>query len=89
MNPKQIADTIRERIHLKECYEHIFTLPEGEIVLKHLIRKGHVLSSTFVAGDSNMTAVQEGERRMVLSILRMVYSDNQELIKQIEEIHDA
>lgn len=79
-----MMDVVRDRIRLHGAYQRVFDGPDGETVLRHLMHIGHVTSSTFVRGDMHETAMQEGERRLVLSVLKFVRHDHAELIKQIE-----
>jgi hypothetical protein len=49
------------------------------------MNEGFVLSSTFVAGDPHQTAMNEGSRRLALSILKMAKIDQSEKFDQIEQ----
>lgn len=82
---RELLNRLAHKVNLHEAYYGTFTSPDGKLVLQHLIKVGHVTSSTFVAGDPNMTAFREGQRHIVLSILRNVNKDTTALIKQIEE----
>lgn len=80
---------IRDRLNLIGAYQRVFDTPDGKVVLAHLMREGFVVKSTFVAGDSHQTAMNEGSRRLVLSILRIVNKDQKQLLEQLEkEIQD-
>lgn len=72
------------RSALVHSYRRLFDCPDGEIVLRHLIKKFHVLSSTMVVGDSHFTAMQEGERRVILSILRWARKDYAQIMADID-----
>lgn len=86
---RKFAD-IRNRIDVHSSYERVFQSPDGHRVLRHLMKVGFVTSSTFVAGDPHATAMNEGSRRLALSILKFVCKDHNALVKQIEEgIEDA
>lgn len=82
-----IADAIRDRLALHGSYRVVFDpgSPHVRRVLRHLCKVGHVLDTTFVAGDPYQTALHEGERRMVLSLLRFIHKNPESLIKQLEE----
>lgn len=75
----------REKVALHQSYQNVFTTPDGERVLRHLMKSGFVLSSTFVKGDPYATALNEGSRRLALSILRFVHKDHSALIEAIEQ----
>ncbi len=81
----ELADRIADRIRLKASYQRTFDAPDGKRVLRHLMRVGFVTKSTFVAGDPHQTAMNEGSRRIVLSIIRFIATDDAALIKQLEE----
>lgn len=74
-----------ERVKLHGAYKNVFDTPQGEEVLKHIMRVGFITRSTFVAGDPNQTCLNEGQRRLALSILRFVRKDKTKLIEQIEK----
>lgn len=82
---KDIRDKIADKIHLHASYVRTFETPDGQRVLRHLMRKGFILESTFVAGDPQQTVLNEGSRRMVLSIISFLGRDHSELVKQLEQ----
>lgn len=63
-------------VRLHEAYQAVFSTPDGEMVLEHILKVGHVMDSTFVRGDIHETCLREGERRLALSILRHVLKDH-------------
>lgn len=79
---------IQSREKLAEKYRLIFDTPDGRDVLRHIVRMAHVDRSTFVK-DVNVMLVREGERRLALSILRMVCRDHEELQQTIEDSLNA
>lgn len=82
---RQVADILRERLYLKKAYRQVFSTEDGKIVLRHLMRTCFITSPTFIAGDPQSTAMNEGSRRVVLSILKFLKMDEKELLKQIEQ----
>jgi hypothetical protein len=74
-----------DRLALKASYRRVFETPDGKRVLRHLMRVGFVTKSTFVVGDPHQSAMNEGSRRMVLSIINFVVKDYAELENYIEE----
>jgi hypothetical protein len=76
---------LRDRVLLHGSYQNVFGTPEGEQVLAHIAKVGFLTRSTFVAGDPEQTMLNEGSRRLALSILRFVRKDHGELLKQIEK----
>lgn len=71
-------------IKLHESYQVVFSTPDGELVLEHILRVGHVFESSFVRGDVHETCLREGERRLALSILRHVLKDHSQFQKIAE-----
>jgi hypothetical protein len=76
---------LKERIDLHETYVAVFSSPEGQRVLRHILKVGNATNSTFVQGDPHGTSFREGQRHLALSIAKMVYRDTTELIKQVEQ----
>lgn len=76
---------IKRKIDVGASYKAVFETPDGQRVLQHLMRVGFVTSSTFVVNDPQQTALNEGSRRIVLSIIKKIGTDDSELIKQMEE----
>lgn len=72
------------RAGVVRAFKRCFETDDGKAVLRHLIRKFHVLDSTFTAGDPHLTAMMEGERRVVLSILRWAKKDFTKILSEIE-----
>lgn len=63
----------------------VFLSPSGEKVLNYLCKIAHVNEATYVPGDTHETAHREGMRRVVLSILRFIDKDPQELLNLPKE----
>ena len=80
-----IVDNLKARINRHENYVATFQTAAGQEVLRDMCKSFHVLGPTFVAGDPNLTAFREGQRHVVLSILRYVNRDTTAIIKQVEE----
>ena len=76
---------IDSRVKLHESYQAVFGTPDGELVLQHILKHGHVFETSFVRGDPHETALREGERRLALSILRHVCRDHAEFQRMAEE----
>lgn len=79
-----LKNMIEDRLVVRATYRRLFDTSDGKVVLQHILRSGFVVSSTFVAGDSHKTALNEGSRRLALSILRFAKTNPQEVIKEIE-----
>jgi len=85
----KVVDVIRDKIHLHGAFQRIFDSPEnpdGQLVLREILKQGFVIRSTFVAGDPHQTAMNEGSRRLALSILRHAFTDHARLVEQLTEV---
>lgn len=80
----QLANILRGRLAIQRSYRQVFNTEDGKRVLSHLMKNGFITKSTFVAGDPHQTAMNEGSRRVVLSILAFMNKDEKEMQKQIE-----
>jgi hypothetical protein len=84
-----LKDLLQRRDHVASAYRAVFESPQGEIVLAHLAKHGFVFDSTFVQGDPTATSLNEGSRRMVLSILRMLNTDFNKLRQMMEDTQNV
>ena len=73
---------------LHDSYRVVFESKDGERVLYHLCKIGFVNDTTYVPGDPHETAHREGQRRLVLSILRFIARSPQDILKLTEEIYN-
>ena len=85
MTRQELWEKISGERKLHETYRRLFDSPDGQIVLKHLCRVAKVTSSSFVAGDPHHTSFNEGQRRLVLSILKYINKDPEVMLKQIQQ----
>jgi len=80
----------RRRRELGRAYRRVFLAnPDGEAVLRDLMRFGHFGEPVVSPGQSDVTAFRDGERNVVLRILKMCGSadiDPEQLIKELD--HD-
>ena len=81
----QVREILLRRRVIHRSYAKVFSDTEGETVLQHILQAGFVTKSTFVAGDSNQTMLNEGSRRLALSILRMAKTNHKEALRMIEQ----
>lgn len=70
---------------LKKTYRQLFNTDEGKIVLRDLKLRNHALTTTFVAGDPHDTSFREGQRSVVLTIMRMMEEKTAEEMQQLKE----
>lgn len=69
VNPQDLMNPDK----VQKAYQSVFAGPEGELVLQHLCQQGFVYQTTFVRGDAEETLLNEGARRLVLSIIRKTH----------------
>jgi hypothetical protein len=80
----QVRELLMRRKTIHRSYAAVFGTSEGDVVLQHILSEGFVTKSTFVEGDPNQTMLNEGSRRLALSILKMARTNHKEVILQIE-----
>lgn len=84
MNPLTI---LKKKSQIVEAYRAVFENPQGELVLEHLAKQCHLFEPTFIAGDTHHSALREGERRVILSIMKMIGTDYSAMQKMMENIN--
>ena len=79
----------RFAIGLRAAYQRLFTREndDAERVLKDLCKKADLARSVFTPGHPDKTAYDCGARDLVLGILRMVHSTDEDIRKQITELY--
>lgn len=82
---KDARKQLMDRIQLHASYQRVFSSPDGELVLRHIMKVGYVTQTTFVKGDPHESNLREGQRRLALSILKFVRRDHSEIVKLIEK----
>lgn len=73
---------------MRELYKKVFDGSEGEIVLRHIAKRGFVNKATYVRGDIHETMINEGMRRLALSIISYIHKDTSDLVNEIEQSED-
>lgn len=81
-----MRNILSERAALHKDYESVFKSPAGVNVLNHLSRKFNLSTPTFTQGDTHMTAFREGQRHVVLTILKFINKDSKQLLEQAKDI---
>jgi hypothetical protein len=83
---KEVANKMERRsLAQVEDYREAFGTPAGSRVVHDLMRVHNVMGCTFVEGDPYKSALLEGERRVVLRILKVLRTDPKGLIERIKE----
>ena len=81
----RLVDILFRKKQLHEAFRRVFDTPDGKIVLRQIMKDGFVFRTTFVKGDPHETALNEGSRRLALSIVRFFERDHKGFIEQLEE----
>tara|TARA_R100000742_G_C4278564_1_gene101569 strand:- start:238 stop:489 length:252 start_codon:yes stop_codon:yes gene_type:complete len=81
---KKINEITTEQ--LKGNYQRLFKTDDGEMVLEHLKTCFGFYQTTYAKGDSHDTAFFEGQRSVVLNVLRMM--EPQKKLQQPEGINN-
>jgi hypothetical protein len=76
---------VNKTIAVKQAYKDVFTSPQGQVVLQDLAKQCHVLSPILMTGDAMQVAMQEGERRIVLMIMKNISFDLGKFQQLIED----
>ena len=70
----------------RTLYYELFNSPAGKEVLADLSRNYKVLNTTFVEGDSPLSAFNEGARSVVMSLIQLAGSSPQEILQRIKKL---
>lgn len=73
------------RSEIIRAYKRVFESEDGKQVLSDLMKNAHIFRSTMDPNPQEL-AFREGERAMVLKILRTIKADPSELEKYLNEI---
>lgn len=87
MNP--LGQRLTDALALRSSYRTVFdekSIP-AKRVLRHLMKVGYITRTPFVGGDSHETALNLGAQRLVQSLLKYIYSDDDAIRRAIEESH--
>jgi hypothetical protein len=71
--------------HLSNKYKNVFNSPEGKEVLEDLLQFTRVNTPSFVPQQADLTAYNEGMRRVGLRILSMVEGEARKETKSLTE----
>lgn len=77
--------SLLDKLAMHEKYQEVFGSPAGQEVLMHIMKAGFVFKPTFVRGDVNETMLNEGSRRLALSILKIYGKDHAIIQKMMEQ----
>lgn len=86
-------DRLREKAQIHAAYHHVFDTLEGKRVLIDLVRRHGVLASTRLRArpftDGMAQALEmahaDGERNVILSIIRLLNISLDDLIREVQE----
>jgi len=82
--PENRREQLAKLPEIAVAYRQVFETAAGREVLEDLESIGYIHSSTFVPGDPNETACNEGTRRLVLHIQNMLRLEPEQLTRQLK-----
>jgi hypothetical protein len=82
----KFADKIRDMLTVHEAYQTVFSSPQGQRVLRHILQNNFVMSPAHVAGDPHTSAMREGQRICAMQILRHFTRDHGEIQRQLTKM---
>lgn len=85
---KNDKELLKRKVALTMDYKRAFGSEQGKRVLRELMRTHHVMGNSFT-GDVNDMIFREGERSVVLRILKILDTDETRMQKLIEESANA
>lgn len=65
----------RKQGDLVVAYQKVFATPEGDLILKDLMKIGYVDRTTFAPDSQYETAFREGQRALVLRLIQIINTD--------------
>lgn len=72
-----------------KCYKSVFSTPEGQDTLKYLAEEAGAYRLSFVPGDPQQTAFNEGKRQMYNHIIGII-NQNEDIIRRaIQQENEA
>lgn len=75
------------------AYRRIFNSPEGQLILRDMMKASGFTRTNYVPGSFDATAHNEGQRAMVLRCAKMAHIDEAKLIElllqqQSDSVHE-
>lgn len=80
-----MLDRMKEKRHTLEAYKKFFTSEDGKLILKDLIRSTKFFDTTFHT-DQSVMAFEEGQRALVLRILRSTKVKQEDIERMFEDM---
>ena len=71
-------------VGLVRDYHQVFGSEQGKRVLYDLMSKNNITGSSFVAGETDSTAFNEGSRNVILAILHMLQMSPSQMLERFE-----
>jgi hypothetical protein len=82
---RDMLSKVVDKIAIHASYTRVFSTPDGERILRHILKEAGAYKSTFVAGDPHMTSFNEGRRNMALSIAKFALRDHNKMLEMVEK----
>lgn len=78
---------LQNELNIRLAYQRLFNSDDGKIVLDAMMKRFHVLTSSF-ANTPEQTVFQEGERNVILHIMNYLTVDPQVYARKYKEAQD-
>lgn len=88
MENKEKKETAADReLQAVQKFKRVFSGPDGEAALRHLIKQCHGLESVFHDNPQRM-AFMEGKRSVVMDIIQILQIDEKKYMEILEDSRD-
>jgi hypothetical protein len=84
-----MRDSFARLLRRRHLYRFTFGTPEGQVVLRDLMRFCGVRQNSYVPGDPTTTAFNEGKRRVAIRIGAIMNLSDAELMRLAEQPEEA
>lgn len=81
----KFVDDLKDKVLIHASYVRVFSTPDGERVLRHILKMGGAHKAAHVPGDSHTSAMNEGKRIMALSIVKFALRDHYKMVQLLEK----
>lgn len=78
---------LEERRQVNAAFKRFALTPDGQVILRFIFKQAFGTTSTYVERDPNQTFMNEGARRLMLSIIRKCNIDESQLLQMTEDTY--
>ena len=81
----KLKSGLYKRKVLLDTFIRVFSTDDGKVVLAQICKENFIFDTTFVKGDPQQTALNEGRRQVAIGLLKFVNKNPDTLLKQLEQ----